>query len=162
MASEPTIERNDPGRAGVKAGRIVGLLTAALAVVSLLRVQGSYYEGMTTMLGLFGIEAGLSVSALFWGNVVLAVIARYGIGYVVGSLVGILYDWLDHPSVPVLVGVILVVGVVDGVLAGIDTRSVVIGSAYVLAWLCYVPAFVWLFDEDAGDARSGPQRLGES
>lgn len=156
------VERDDPARAGVKAGRVVGLLTATLAVVSLVRIQGSFYEGVAAILGLFGIESDLSVSALFWGNVILAASARYVIGYVVGSLIGVLYDWLDSPSLPVLIGVVLVVGAVDGFLAGIDTRSVIIGGAYVVAWLCYVPAFVRLFDADAGDSRSGPRRLGNS
>lgn len=155
------VERTDPARTGVKAGRVVGLLTAVLAVVSLVRIQNSFYEGITTMLSLFGINAGVSVSVLFWGNVVFAASARYSIGYVVGSLIGVLYDWLDRPSLPVLIAIVLVVGVVDGLLSGIDTRSVVIGSTYVLAWLCYVPVFAWLFD-DVDDGRSSPRRLGNS
>lgn len=154
--------RNDPARTGVKAGRVVGLLTATLAVVSLLDAQGSFYEGMATLLGLFGVDAGLSVSALFWWNVVLAAVARYTIGYVVGSLIGVLYDWLNHPGLPVLIGVVALIGVVDGSMAVVDTRSVLIGGAYVLAWLCYVPVFVRLFDADAGDDRSSPHRLGDS
>ncbi len=156
------VERSDPARTGVNAGRIVGLLTATLAVVSLLQSQASFYEIATALLDAFGIESSLSVSALFWGNVAIAASARYVVGYVVGSLVGVVYDWLDRPSLPVLVGMVLVVGVVDGFLAGIDTRSVGIGSAYVVAWLCYVPAFVWLSDDDANDVRSGPRRLGDS
>ncbi|QLG49636.1 hypothetical protein [Natrinema halophilum] len=154
------VERNDPARAGVRAGRIVGLLTAGLAVVSLVRFQGSFYADATALLGLIGIESGRSVVALFWWNVVVAAIARYTIGYVVGSLVGVLYDWLEHPPLPVLLGIVLVVGIGDGLLAGIDTRSVLIGSAYVVAWLCYVPAFYRIYDPDAGDDRSGPLRLG--
>ncbi|MFQ3293362.1 MAG: XapX domain-containing protein [Halobacteriales archaeon] len=154
------VERSDPGRAGVKAGRIVGLLTAALAVVSLLQVQDSFYEGVTLLLDTFGMDSGPWLAVVFWGNVLFAAMARYAIGYVVGSLVGVLYDWLDRPSLPVLVGVVFVVGIVDGVLALLDTLSVAIGGAYVFAWLCYVPAFVWLFDDD-GERRSGPVRLGE-
>lgn len=155
------VTRNDPARAGVKAGRVVGILTATLAVVSLLETQGSFYEGMATLLGLFGVD-GLSVSALFWWNVVLAAVARYTIGYVVGSLIGVLYDWLDHPGLPVLIGVVALIGAVDGSMAVVDTRSVFIGGAYVLAWLCYVPVFVRLFDAGAGDDRSSPRRLGDS
>lgn len=155
------VERTDPARTGVKAGRVVGLLTAVIAVISLLQVQGSYYENLTTVFTLLGIEARFSVAALFWGNVLLTASARYVLGYIVGSLVGVLYDWLDRPSLPVLIGVVLAVGVVDGALAAIDTRSVGIGCAYIVAWLCYVPVFVWLFDDDAGDARDGPQRLGD-
>ncbi len=153
------VERSDPARTGVNAGRVVGLLTAILAVVSLLQTQESFYEIATALLDAFGIESSLSVSALFWGNVVVAASARYVVGYVVGSLVGVVYDWLDRPPLPVLVGIVLVVGIGDGLLASMDTRSVGIGGAYVVAWLCYVPAFVWLFDDDADDARSGPRRL---
>lgn len=156
------VTRNDPARAGVKAGRVVGLLTALLAVVSLLEAQRSFYEGMATLLGLFGVDAGLSISALFWWNVVFAAAARYTIGYVVGSLIGVLYDWLDQPGLSILIGVVALIGVVDGSMAVVDTRSVLIGGAYVLAWLCYVPVFVWLFDATAGDDRSSPRRLGES
>lgn len=155
------VERDDPTRAGVKAGRVVGVLTAAIAVVSLAKVRGSFYEEMTTLLGLFGID-WLPVSALFWWNVVLAALARYTIGYVVGSLIGVLYDWLDHPNLAVVIGVVFLIGIVDGILAVIDTRSVLIGGAYLLAWLCYAPAFLWLYDPDAGDDRSRPRRLGES
>lgn len=156
------VEQNDPARAGVKAGRVVGVLTAAIAVVSLAEVRGSFYEEMTTLLALFGIDVGLSVSALFWWNVVLAALARYTIGYVVGSLIGVLYDWLDHPNLAVVIGVVFLIGIVDGILAVIDTRSVLIGGAYLLAWLCYAPAFLWLYDPDAGDDRSRPRRLGDS
>lgn len=155
------VERNDPARAGVKAGRVVGVLTAALAVVSLLEAQGSFYEGMTILLGLFGID-WLPVSVLFWWKALLTMIVRYIIGYVVGGLLGVLYDWLDHPPLPVLIGSVLLIGVVDGSLAAVDTRSLLIGGAYLLAWLCYAPAFLWLYDPDAVDGRSRPRRLGDS
>jgi len=151
--------RTDPARTGVKAGRVVGLLTAGLAAVSLLRVRGSFYGGTTSFLELFGAESWVPVSALFWGNLVFAAVARYSVGYVVGSLIGVLYDWLDRPPLPVLVVIAGIVGLGDGLLAALDTRSIVIGSAYVLAWLCYVPVFAWLFDDDAGDVRTGPRRL---
>lgn len=153
------VKRTDPGRTGVKAGRVVGLLTATLAVISLLRVQGSYYENLATVFTLLGIEAQFSVAVLFWGNALLTASARYVLGYVVGSLIGVLYDWLDRPSLLILIGIILVVGLVDGLLAAIDTRSVGIGCAYVIAWLCYIPVFVWLFDDDAGNAHESPLRL---
>lgn len=111
------------------------------------------------LLGLIGIDPGLSLTALFWGNVVVAAAARYAIGYVVGSLIGVAYDSLDYPSPLILTGMVFAVGFIDGILAWVDTRSVFVGGAYVLAWLCYVPIFTWLFDEDAGDDRSGPLRL---
>jgi len=155
------VERSDPGRAGVKAGRVVGLLTAALSVGSLLHVQDTFYRSIAPLLRSFGVDPDTWVAVAFWGNALFAASARYVIGYVVGSLIGVLYDWLDRPSLPVLVGVVFVVGVVDGVLAFLDTLSAPIAGAYVLAWLCYVPAFVRLYD-DEGERRSGPRRLGET
>jgi hypothetical protein len=155
------VDRVDPARTGVRAGRVVGLLTAGLAVLSLVQARGSVYEATATIAGLLGVDSGLPVSILFWGNVVVAASTRYAVGYVVGSLVGVVYDWLDDPGVPGLVMIVLVVGAVDGVYATLDTQSLAIGGAYMVAWLCYVPVFVWLFDED-GDDRTGPRRLGES
>jgi hypothetical protein len=151
----------DPARTGVTAGRVVGLLTAAITVVALWHGRSSFAEATTVLLGLVGIDSGLPVAALFWSNAAVTVVARYTACYVVGSLVGVVYDYLDRPSLPVLVGVVLVVGVVDGLLAGIDTGSAVVTLAYVLAWLGYVPAFVWLFDADAADTSPGPVRFGD-
>lgn len=155
------VERVDPARTGVKAGRVVGLLTAAIAVVALWRGRGSFAQSVALLLGFVGAESALPVAALFWGNAVVAAVTRYTVCYVVGSLVGVLYGWLDRPPLAALTGVVVAVGAVDGLLAGIDTRSVVVGAGYVLAWLCYVPAFVWLFDPEADDARSGPLRLND-
>lgn len=142
------------------AGRLVGALTAALTVVSLVHGQGSFYEGVTILLELFGEESLVPVSVLFWGNALFAGIARYGIGYVVGSLLGVLYDWLDRPPWPAVAIVVLLIGFFDAGLVFLDTFSVPIAGAYVLAWLCFVPAFVRLVDDDA-ETRSGPRRLGE-
>lgn len=155
------VERNDPARAGVKAGRVVGLLTASVAVGSLLTVQETFYRNLVVVFGLLGIDPWRSVSALFWGNAILTAVARYSMGYVVGSLLGVVYDWLEH-SLLVVVGLTLLIGVVDGLFAVFDTRNVLIGGAYLLAWLCYIPAFVWLFDAEAGEDRSTPKRLGSS
>lgn len=151
--------RTDPARTGVKAGRVVGLLTAGLAALSLLHARGSFYAGATSLLVLFDAESRVPVWVLFWGNLVFAVAARYSVGCVVGSLIGVLYDWLDRPSLAVLVILSAIVGLGDGLLATLDTRSVVIGGAYVLAWLCYVPVFAWLFDDGSGDGQPGPRRL---
>jgi hypothetical protein len=153
------VDRVDPARTGVKAGRVVGVLTAVLAVVSLAQARGSFDRSVSLLLDLAGIDVGLPVAALFWGNVVLAAVARYALCYAVGSLVGVAYEWLDRPSLPVLAGMTLIVGAVDGLFAAIDTRSVAFGVAYLLAWFCYVPVFARLFDPDAGDDRSGPRRL---
>jgi len=154
------VDRPDPARTGVTAGRVVGLLTAGIAVLSLLQSRGSVYTATATIAGLVGLDSGLAAPVVFWGNAAIAATARYGVAYVVGSLVGVVHDWLDDPGVPGLVTIVLVVGAVDGILAAIDTRSLVIGGAYTLAWLCYVPVFVWLHDENDGE-QSGPRRLGD-
>lgn len=155
------VDRTDPARTGVKAGRIVGLLTAVLAAASLLQSQSAYAEAMSTILGFAGLEATAPVAVLFWGNVLIAAIARYTIGYVVGSLVGVVYDWLEKPGPVVMVAMVAVIGLVDGTLAVLDTRSVLFAAAYLFAWLCYVPVFFWLYDPDPTADREGPLRLGE-
>jgi len=155
------VTRVDPARTGVKAGRVVGLLTAGLAVVTLVADRGTFREATTLLFDLAGVQPGLSVTVLFWSNVALAAVARYSACYVVGSLLGVVYDWLDHSSLPILAGLVLVVGLADGALAALDARSALVGVAYLLAWLSYVPVFAFLFDEDASDARSSPRRLGD-
>jgi len=156
------VERVDPARTGVLAGRVVGVLTAVLAVGSLLSVRETYYAQAAVLLEVAG-AGGVPVAGLFWGNAALSAAARYGVCYVVGSLVGVAYDWLDRPSLWSLAAMVGVVGAVDGALAALDTRSAAVGVAYLAAWLCYVPAFAWLFDDGDGDdgARSGPHRLAE-
>ena len=153
------VERADPGRAGVIAGRLVGAITGVIAAVSLIRDQSVFYESLGQVFELLEV-GGFPVWVLFWANVGFAAVARYGIGYVVGSLVGVLYDSLDRPPWPAVAVVVLLIGFADAGLAFLDTFSVTIAGAYVLAWLCYVPAFVWLVEDDA-DTRSGPRRLGE-
>jgi hypothetical protein len=153
------VERSDPGRAGVVAGRLVGVVTGAIAAASLIRDQSVFYESLGQVFELVGV-GGLPVSVLFWANVGVAFVARYGIAYVVGSLVGVLYDWLDRPSWPAVAVIVLWIGFFDAGLALVDTRSPVTAGAYVLAWLCFVPAFAWLVEDDA-ESRSGPRRLGE-
>ncbi|MFB6120521.1 MAG: hypothetical protein ABEJ68_05325 [Halobacteriaceae archaeon] len=151
------VERVDPAKTGVKAGRVVGLLTGALAALSVLHTRQSVYAGVEPMLAALGV-GGIPVAALFWGNVALAATARYATGYVVGSLVGVLYDWLDRPSPAILAVVVLFVGCADGVLMALETRSVLFGAGFVLAWLLYVPVFVWLFDADRADAAAHTRR----
>lgn len=162
------VERVDPARTGVRAGRVVGVLTAALAVASLAGVRETYYAALAPLVaallegaGVGGVGPGTPLAVLFWSNVVLAAAARYALCYVVGSLVGVVYDWLDRPSLWVLAGLVAPVALVDGALAVLDTRSVAFGTGYVAAWLCYVPAFGWLFegaDGRDGGAGRGPGR----
>jgi hypothetical protein len=154
------VERDDPARTGVKAGRVVGLLTAVLVVVSLLRVQDGFVGRLETIIGLVGIDPGPSITVYFYLYLVGAATGRYALCYVVGSLIGVVYDWLEQPPIAVVAGLVLVVGVVDGFAAGLDTRSTLTGVAYVVAWLCYLPAFVWLSEN--GERQDGPVRLGET
>lgn len=153
------VERADPGRAGVKAGRIVGVVTGVLAVLTLLEIKGSFYAGLTMLFALFDVAFEGPVWVLFWGNALAAAVARYSFTYVVGSLIGVVYDWLDDPPWPALVGLVLVVGVADGLLGALDARNLAIGGGYVLAWLLYVPAFLYYYDPDAGDIQTEPRRL---
>jgi hypothetical protein len=153
-------DRVDPGRTGVVVGRVVGVLTALVAVASLLDGRETFYELAPVLLAAVGVESGVGVTALFWGNVLVTATARYALCYVTGSLVGVVYDWLDRPGVPMLVAIVLAVGGVDGALATLDTGSALIGAGYVLAWLSYVPVFVWLFDPEAEHVRTAPTRLG--
>jgi hypothetical protein len=153
-------ERHDPAHAGVKAGRIVGVLTVILLVVSLLRIQETFVGRLETVVELVGIDPGASITVYFYLYTAGAAITRYGICYIVGSLLGVVYDWLDTPSIGVLAGLVLAVGLVDGTLAALDTGHTVTGLGYVLAWLCYLPAFVW-FNDDKEPTRDGPLRLGD-
>lgn len=150
------VERVDPARTGVKAGRAVGLLTAILAVVSLLSVQEAFVGRLRATIELtglypapFGVDAERAARLYFWSYTAGVAIARYALCYVIGSLVGVVYDWLDYPPAPVLIAGVAVVGLVDGFIAAADTRSLLVGLAYVLAWLAYVPVFYWLFDPTA-------------
>lgn len=151
-------ERTDPARTGVQAGRVVGVCTAGLAVASLVRPEASLYRGTRALLALVGIDSAGLAWAVVAGNALLAVVARYTLCYVVGSLVGVVYDRLGH-SAAVLVGSVVVVGLVDATLATLDTRSPLIGAGYLLAWLVYLPVFRWVAPETWTD-RDGPVRLG--
>lgn len=153
------VERVDPARTGVHAGRVVGVLTAGLAAVSLFAVQETYYQSFEPLMQVFGLDTWIPLWTVFWGNLLIAVVARYSVTYIVGSLIGVVYDWMDRPPLVVLIAIVGIVGFVDAFFAMLDTRSTVIGTGYVVAWLVYVPVFVWLFDEDAGDDEPGARRL---
>lgn len=152
------VDRVDPARTGVKAGRVVGVLTAGLAAWSLLSVQDSYYATTDVFLDVVGIAAWVPVWTVFWGNVAFAVVARYSITYIVGSLVGVVYDWLDRPPVVALLAIVGVVAVVDAAFAFLDTHNPLTSLGYVVSWFVYVPVFVYLFDEET-QTETGPRRL---
>ncbi len=150
-------ERHDPAHAGVVAGRVVGLATAALTVGRLLVAQEATVEQVDATVRVLGIDADGLGTAYFYFSVVGVALARYALAYVVGSLVGVAYDWLDASTV-VLVGLVAAVGIVDGAIAALDARSAWIGGACLLAWLSYLPVFVRVHHE-APD-RERPRRLG--
>ncbi len=151
------VERNDPGRAGVIAGRFVGAATAVLAVATFLWQQESFYAVAEVLVAPFDLP--VSPAWLFWGNLVVAATTRYVGCYLVGSLIGVAYDWLGRPGWPTLLGLAAVVGVGDALLAVGSSPNPLLAIGYAVAWLGYVPVFVWLYDPAAGDARDGPKRL---
>jgi len=150
------VERGDPGRAGVKAGRVVGLLTAGLAVASMLLVQDTYYRNVSLVLELVGL--GVPLGAVFWVHAGLVATARYALAYVTGSLVAIAWDAAGRPSLVLVAIAVGGIGAVDGTLAALDTGRPALWLAYVLAWLAFVPAFARLHDPEA-PTRDGPLRL---
>lgn len=153
-------DRVDPARTGLKSGRLVGVLTALLLVASLLRVREGSIDRLESVVRLVGIDPGPSISVYFYVYVAAAAVGRYVLSYTLGALIGVVYDWLDRPSVAVLVGVTLLVGAADGVVAAVDTRSTLVGAAYTLAWLTYVPLFLRYAEE--GPYVDGPVRFDES
>mgnify|MGYP000563184205 CR=1 FL=1 len=153
------VDRTDPGRTGVKAGRLVGIATGGLAVLSLFRVEDTVYALFGVLLDAVGLAA-LPVAVVFWANAALAAAGRYSFTVVVASLVGVGYDSLGRPHVAVLLPLVLAVGLADAAFAWLDTRSLAIAGLYVLAWLSYVPAFA-LFHEEGSGRHDGPLRLGD-
>lgn len=150
----------DPARTGVRAGRVVGVLTAGIVVAGLLTGQSVFLERLSTTLQVVDVDPRGSTTPVFALYVAGVALARYALCYVLGSLVGVVYDWLDRPSIAVLAAIVLVVGLVDGFIAAVDTRSAITSLAYVLAWLCYVPVFVALIDDEAS-YHDGPTRFND-
>ncbi|WP_181686663.1 hypothetical protein [Halorhabdus salina] len=151
------VERTDPGSVGVVAGRVVGALTVVLTVAVMLTHEEGFYRAVRLLLA--GLESDFEVPVwvLFWGNVALVAIGRYAFCYVLGSLLGVAYDWLDRPAISTLVVVVALIGIVDGIYGGFGAKSVLVGAGYLLAWLAYVPVFAWLLEEAPDE--EGPVRL---
>lgn len=150
-------ERHDPAHAGVVAGRVVGLVTAALAVGRLLAAQEATVEQLDAIVRALGIGVDGLGTAYFYLSVAGVAVTRYALAYVVGSLLGVAYDWLGA-STAALAGLVVAVGLLDGAVAAVDAQSVWIGAAYVLAWLSYLPVFARL--HDGSPDRERPRRLG--
>lgn len=145
------VERRDPARTGVVVGRAVGVVTglATVAVVFFGREPAA-----ARLLGVVGVRevagAVTAVDALVTAGV------RYGVCYVVGSLLGVVYGWADRHATAVLAGSALAVGVVD---AAVSFQSPALALVCLLAWVGFVPTFLWAVP--ASDAnRDGPLRLG--
>ncbi|MCU4719366.1 hypothetical protein [Halapricum hydrolyticum] len=151
------VERSEPGSVGVVAGRVVGVLTVALTVVALLTHQETFYRSVRLVLAGLESDVGLPVELLFWGDVLLVAAGRYAFSYVLGSLLGVLYDGLDRPGIVFLLIVVVLIGTVDGVYAALSARNAVVGLGFLLAWLSYVPVFAWLLEDEQTDR--GPTRL---
>lgn len=138
----------DPALAGTKAGRVVGVLTALLLVGSLLAVQDRFVGRIETIIQLTGIDPRGTVSLYFWLYLLGAAVARYVFCYLVGSLIGVLYDWLDEPRLWHIVAAVLAVGIVDASVARLDTGSTLVAGGYLLAWLTFVPVYFYTLEQD--------------
>ncbi|ERH11386.1 MAG: hypothetical protein J07HB67_00393 [halophilic archaeon J07HB67] len=148
------VERRDPARTGVVAGRVVGVVTGLVSVaVVVLGDRGPYAIAART-LETAGVGEALTVVLVL--DAVAAAVVRYGVCYVVGSLLGVVYDWLDRYPRVVLCGMASSVGVVD---AAVSVRSPALATVCLFAWVGFVPLFLWLAP-DAETDREGPLRLG--
>lgn len=92
----------DPARTEVMVGRVVGVLTGLLAIVTLLNQQASIYRVTRAVFSVAGFAPDDWLLIVIWGNVVTTVGARYVFCYVVGSLLGVVYDrtdlfWIESP-----------------------------------------------------------------
>jgi hypothetical protein len=67
----------------------------------------------------------------------------------------VVYGWADRHAAVVLGGVALAVGVVD---AAVSLRSPALAGVCLLAWVGFVPSFLWL--APTATDRDGPRRLG--
>ncbi|ERH11376.1 MAG: hypothetical protein J07HB67_00383 [halophilic archaeon J07HB67] len=148
------VERRDPARTGVVAGRGVGVVTALVSVAVVFLGDGGPYAATARALEAAGV--GEAVTAVVAVDALTTAVVRYGACYVVGSLLGVVYGWLDRHREVVLGGAASVVGVVD---AAVSLRSPVLAVVCLLAWVGFVPVFLRL-TPDAEPDREGPLRLG--
>ncbi|MFP4590865.1 MAG: hypothetical protein ACLFM8_05310 [Halobacteriales archaeon] len=150
----------DPARTGVKAGRVVGLLTALLAVATVAFGVSTVYDDLRWWLTVTGVDALGPARVVVWLHLGLVAITRYVTAYLLGSLIGVVYDWLDEASRMHLLAMVLPVAAVDAAVSGLDARSPTVGLAFALAWLAFVPAFVWLH-RPGDDHRARTTRIEE-
>ncbi|MEZ3117548.1 hypothetical protein RYH80_16655 [Halobaculum sp. MBLA0147] len=169
------VTRRDPARTGVYAGRVVGLATGGLAVLAVLDRRGSYVRLVELLLGTpstpagplaalrasLGLDPTTVVTVWLWTTALAVVAARYGICYVVGSLVGVVYDRLDGGSVRVVALLVAPIAALDATQVALDTGSRWLAVGHVLVWAAFVPVFGWLERRTTGEDRDGPVRLGD-
>ena len=128
-----------------------GATTAAVASeVGLARVSIS-----DDIVGEFSLERRGQTTAVAAVDALVTAGVRYGVCYVVGSLLGVVYGWADRHAAAVLGGSALVVGVVD---AAVSLQSPALAGVCLLAWVGFVPLLLWL--APAAMDRDGPRRLG--
>lgn len=151
-------DRQDPARAGTRAGRAVGLLTAGVVVVSLLDSREHLAWQLETAAGLAGLSLPGPLGLYLGLSIASVALGRYALCYVVGSLLGVVYDQLGRPSLAVVAVLALLVGVAD---AALTAGSVVTALAVLLAWLCFVPLFARTVDDEA-TYHDGPVRFNRS
>ncbi|CCQ33592.1 hypothetical protein HLRTI_002550 [Halorhabdus tiamatea SARL4B] len=151
------VNRTDPGSVGVVAGRLVGALTVVLTAAVMVTHGEEFYRMVRLLLA--GLESDfVPVRIVFWINVAFVAAGRYAFCYVLGSLIGVGYDWLDRPGIAFLAVGVVLIGTVDGIYGGMGAGNVLVGAGYLLAWLAYVPVFAWLLEGDKPTA-DGPVRL---
>ncbi|WP_256391282.1 CPBP family intramembrane glutamic endopeptidase [Natronoarchaeum rubrum] len=149
---------NDPAGAGVVAGSAVGVATGAFVLVTLVLGRAEVIADFRT-----AMPAGrtdLSPEIVFWITAIVGPAFRLAIGTIVGSLVGVVYDWLDSPGALVLFGIVAIVGALDTVTTNVPasqsaTVAVVLGS-----WIIYVPLFLYIHGRN--DSRTATAAAGRS
>lgn len=137
---------NDPGQTGVIAGRVVGLLTALLVVGSLLSAPDESVSWVETVVHGVSVNLPGSATLYFYAYIVLAAIGQYVFSYVTGSLVGVLYSWLERKPIVIVTVVILFIGFINGFALRFDAQTTPIGIAYILAWCCFIPVFYYYIE----------------
>lgn len=137
---------NDPGQTGVIAGRVVGLLTALLVVGSLLFAPDESVSWVDTVVRTFSVNLPGSATLYFHAYIILAAVGQYVFSYVTGSLVGVLYSWLERKSIVIITAVILFIGFINGFALRFDAQITTVGIAYILAWCCFIPVFYYYLE----------------
>lgn len=141
------MERDDPAGPGALAGAVAGTLTGGYATAVLVSFQEETTAALEAELAAVGADPG-SVTLLFWVSVMTALAFVVGLGLVVGSLLGVAYDWLGRPGVPVLAGFCLAVGLVAGFAMALPVPRTASAAVVAACWVSYVPVFTRLYEPE--------------